>query len=483
MKLGHKLYIGFGIPILALIAIGIYSIYSFDRINGRIEAIHDDRAIPLEQLKDISDNYAVRIIDAVNKTNEQMMTFEDALISVKMAQEEIDRQWQNYLETELTPREEELVNEIERLFVSADDQIQKTLIPVLQRGDRQRLSNLDGTLYLKIDPITERLRELVALQLEVANEERQKATRVYRETLIVFGTLLAVAVLIGSPFGFWFIRRGITAALAEAIDTISTSSTEIAATTEEQDRIASSQASSVNQTTTSMDELNASSQQAAEQAEASSSSAREALKLSETGTQAVERTMAGMEKLRESVSAISTQIVRLSDRTEQIGSISSLVSDLANQTNMLALNAAVEAVRAGEHGKGFGVVAAEIRKLADQSQQAANKINALVGDVQGEIDSTVMVTDDGTKTVEAGVKIVRETANAFAGVADAIEQVVENNQQSSLTAQQQALAIEQVVAAMNDLNSAARETASGISQIKAGTLSLKQTAETLRSMV
>src|SRR6185295_5640534 len=95
-----------------------------------------------------------------------------------------------------------------------------------------------------------------------------------------------------------------------------------------------------------------------------------------------QKTIDGMSDLKDKVTAIAAQILKLSEQTSQIGGITDLVSDLASQTNMLALNAAVEAARAGEHGKGFAVVSAEIRKLADQSRKAAERINTLVADVQ-----------------------------------------------------------------------------------------------------
>lgn len=101
-------------------------------------------------------------------------------------------------------------------------------------------------------------------------------------------------------------------------------------------------------------------------------------------------------------------MVHLSEQANQIGSISQFVSDLANQTNMLALNSAVEAVRAGENGKGFSVVANEIRRLADQSQRSAEKIYVLVSEIQSAINSTVMVTEEGTKRVAAGVQIAQK---------------------------------------------------------------------------
>jgi methyl-accepting chemotaxis protein len=173
--------------------------------------------------------------------------------------------------------------------------------------------------------------------------------------------------------------------------------------------------------------------------------------------------------LREKVGDIANQILHLSEQTNQIGMISALVSDLATQTNLLALNAAVEAVRAGEHGKGFAVVASEIRKLADQSKTSAEKINGLVADIQKSTNSTVMVTHEGTKTVEE--------------IVDAMRTIALNGQQIALTSNQQAVAVRQVVEAMNSLNITARETAAGISQIKVGTQKLNDAATKLQTVV
>jgi len=140
-------------------------------------------------------------------------------------------------------------------------------------------------------------------------------------------------------------------------------------------------------------------------------------------------------------------------------------------------------VRAGEHGKGFSVVANEIRKLADQSQQSADKIGTLVSEIQSAINSTVMVTDEGTKTVASGVQIAQKTNEAFTGVADAVDKVVLNNQQISLNLKQQVDAIQQVVEAMETINKGAKETATGINQTKIGTQQLNETSLELQEMV
>ncbi|KJH71368.1 methyl-accepting chemotaxis protein [Aliterella atlantica] len=297
---------------------------------------------------------------------------------------------------------------------------------------------------------------------------------------LLLGT--GITALLASALAVVFANR--TTKLIQAIATsIASSSTEIAATVEQQERTVSQQASSVSQTTTTMEELGASSRQSAEQAEASTNGASQALNLAEKGTQSVHQTLTGMTTLKEQVNAIAQQIIRLSEQTGQIGSVSSLVGNLANQTNMLALNAAVEAARAGENGKGFGVVAGEIRKLADQSKKSSEKINTLVADIQAAINTTVMVTDEGTKKVDRSMELTQGTAQIFTGVADSVNNVFLNSQQISLSAKQQAIAVQQVVAAMNSINLGAKESASGITQVKTSTQQLKDAAQILKTVV
>lgn len=109
--------------------------------------------------------------------------------------------------------------------------------------------------------------------------------------------------------------------------------------------------------------------------------------------------------LKQKIQIIAELILELSEHTQQIGDIINVVEDIAEQTNMLALNAAVEAARAGENGKGFSVVAGEIRKLADDSKQATAKITSLIKNIQQATSSTVMATEEGTKEIESGVKL------------------------------------------------------------------------------
>lgn len=129
------------------------------------------------------------------------------------------------------------------------------------------------------------------------------------------------------------------------------------------------------------------------------------LDFSQKEQESVKANIEKMVTLRQKIRIIAELILELSEHTQQIGEIIEIIEDIAEQTNMLALNAAVEAARAGENGKGFSVVAGEIRKLADESKQATTKITSLIKDIQQATNSTVMATEEGTKEIESGVEL------------------------------------------------------------------------------
>lgn len=197
-----------------------------------------------------------------------------------------------------------------------------------------------------------------------------------------------------------------------------------------------------------MNELKASSRQVADACATANFGVQEAQSIATGGTRSVERTLEGMTTLKDNVEAIAVQIEYLHEGARQIGTIASLVGSLADQTNMLALNAAVEAVRAGDRGKGFSVIATEIRKLADRSRQSADKINILLEDIQRSVVATSKATQEGTKTVQVNFDIVQETAVSLTGVLNAIDEVTASAQEISLATHEQAVAIQQLVAAI-----------------------------------
>ena len=325
---------------------------------------------------------------------------------------------------------------------------------------------------------SEKLFELTNAAVNAAEEYSAASVRQLKRIQLFVALLnfIIVTIIIAGS-------RRITNTLDQFTNSIAQSSDDIASKVENQEKVANEQASSVNQTTSTVDLLGETSRRSAIQAEESAKSANMALSLAETGAKTVDQTREGMESLKERVREIAEQIINLSEQTEQIAGVSELVGDLANQTNMLALNAAVEAARAGEYGKGFGVVAGEIRKLADQSRKSADKINNLVTDVQAAMNSAVMVTDEGKKTAESSIKLALGTAESFIGVKEAVNSVFANTSEISSTAKQQAVGIQEILAAVNALNLGAMDTAADMENVKASTIQLKKFTEELKAIV
>jgi methyl-accepting chemotaxis protein len=339
-------------------------------------------------------------------------------------------------------------------------------IETWKKGNRQQIIKQLEQLIAEFEVIAQE-------EINVQQAEEQFALRSLR--WIVFGsTCLAggVAIALGLK-----VAGSIANQMNQEATAVATSAQEIAATIEEQARTSALQASSVNETTATMDELNASARKMSEQAQGSACSASAVLDLTDQGSQAMQRSLEEMTTLQQKVEAIADQIQELNQQASQIRQITSLVSDLANQTNMLALNASVEAVRAGEHGKGFGVVATNIRQLADQSRASSKKIDRLISEIQTTIKSTVTVSEDGQKIVATSLQIAEETAGAFNGVRTAINDMAHHTEQISLATNQQSSAIEQVVNAMQDLNIAAQETTAGINQVQMATHNLSDAAQ------
>jgi len=289
----------------------------------------------------------------------------------------------------------------------------------------------------------------------------------------VAGSLIAAASLSSHVAG----------AMTLAADSVTRTAGDIAATVEQRERLAAQQAKAAAETTAAMERLAASTRDSAEQAESLAVGAQHVVGLANDGTLTVQRTLKGMEALRERVHAIAAMILQLSEQASKIGTITRLVTDVANQTNLLALNAAVEAARAGEQGRGFSVVAGEIRKLADQTKTSAQDINALVNQILASIQSTVVATEEGTKTVDESVQTTNLTAQNFIGVRDAISKASDSTQQISRHAKQQSSAVNEVLRAMTEFGGNVKVTAATLAQGRSRAEALQAAANELRAIL
>jgi twitching motility protein PilJ len=224
---------------------------------------------------------------------------------------------------------------------------------------------------------------------------------------------------------------------------------------------ATQQDQEITNTSSAVEELTVSMKQVSNNAEASAEAARRALDAAEQGNRAVRDTLEGMQRIRASVQATAKKIKSLGDRSLEISEIINVINDITEQTNLLALNAAIEAARAGEAGRGFAVVADEVRKLAEHSRSATKDIAALIKAIQAETNEAVVVMEEGTKEVESGATLADQAGRALDAISSVVRQSAELVQEISLASKQQVRGTEGVAHAMQIISSITRQTSQG----------------------
>jgi methyl-accepting chemotaxis protein len=251
----------------------------------------------------------------------------------------------------------------------------------------------------------------------------------------------------------------------ESSKRLAQSSSEILSATEQQASGAAEQAASISQTTATMEELAATYRQIADNADSVVRMAEATLGSAESGQQAVANTLAAMDQIKSRAQASANKILALGERSQQIGQVLSIINNIADQTKILALNAAIEAARAGEAGRGFSVVAVEIRKLAESVVDSTGEISTIMTEIQSAANDLVISTEQELKEVGEGVELGHMTGDALEQILDMIEQTTVAAKEISVATQQQRTATEQVVKAMREVAQVAQQTATGTKSV------------------
>lgn len=215
------------------------------------------------------------------------------------------------------------------------------------------------------------------------------------------------------------------------------------------------------------------------------------------GNDSLQRVISQMDTINTAVLESATVVKKLGNHSVEIGNIISIITDIAEQTNLLALNAAIEAARAGDHGRGFAVVADEVKKLAEQSKNSAEQIAGLISEIQQETNRAVTVMDTGTQEVQVGMKVVKVAEEGFSKIVDLIEQVSKQIQEATTVSEEMSSSAEQIYASFDDIAtiaqtsssnlqnvaSASEEQLATIEEVAASAATLSTMAEELQSQV
>ena len=277
--------------------------------------------------------------------------------------------------------------------------------------------------------------------------------------------------------------RGSIKEISVGVNLLGSSASEILAATTQVASGSAETATAIAETTSTVEEVRQAAQLSSQKAARVVESAQVVVDTSEVGLKSVDDTMKGMHHIQNQMEAVAQTVIRLSEQSQQIGGIIASVNDIADQSNLLAVNAAIEAAKAGEQGKGFSVVAQEIKSLAKQSKEATSQIRTILMDIQRATSAAVMATEQGSKAVESGVSQSALSLESIQKLSESSEKAVEVAKQIVASSQQQVVGMDQMGIAMENINQAGKENAASMIQAEKAAKDLNLLGQKLKLLV
>ena len=350
-------------------------------------------------------------------------------------------------------------------------------------GDQATALRLRGT---RIQPLGDSLDVVMRTSIQESlrhADEQAKAGQVGAENARNLVLLTALASVLLGAFAAYLLSRSITRPLQETAVVIAASSAQILAATTQQAAGTNESMAAVTETVATVDEVAQTATQSTQRAKAVADAAQRAADGGRAGHKAVDDAVSAMRLVQTQVEAMAKAIVALAEQAQAIGEITTAVSDIAEQTKLLALNAAVESTRAGEHGRGFALVAAEIKTLAGEAKESTVQVRRLLGDIQRSTSAAVMATEQGTKQTTAAVRQVNQAGEVIAQLATVADEAAQAAAQIVASAGQQALGMDQIRQAIANIHDATQQNLIATRQSESAAQDLTQLGTRLVDMV
>ncbi|WP_147694573.1 methyl-accepting chemotaxis protein [Vogesella mureinivorans] len=534
LTIGQRLTVLVIVLIAIAMTLGGYGMHTQSAILQDFSSTYNDRVVPLQQLKKVSDGYAVSIVDAAHKVHAGAMDKATFLKELDAARGTISREWHAYRSTYLTDQELALAGQAEQAMKRADGAVDE-LRRLVEAGDEAPLLVFNNKqLYPALDPVSGSISALIDLQLKVAAQEYTEAEASANFSARLSAMLMVAGVLFGALLAWQIIRNllaqlggepkdvvalaqriakgdlsqklqiragdsssvvasmgamqsglialvrnleSIIARLSVNASELAAASEQVAVSTEEQTRAAAAMSASVEQLSVSISSVSDNARDVSVDAKASGTLARD-------GERIIDHTLRTINTVADMARGSQQQADMLGAKSQQISNVIQVIRDVAEQTNLLALNAAIEAARAGEQGRGFAVVADEVRKLSERTASSTAEISLIINEMVSSSQQVVKTIHDTVDEMDAGLQQTLQAREAVSGISGNMARINDSVAAISIAlAEQQSASgmvasnVEQVAQMSEETSTAAVQTASSAEQMEQMAHELKATID------
>jgi CHASE3 domain sensor protein len=452
---GQKLGAGFAVVVALTMVIGAISIYALLTVReskDRVIAVNAQNLVDARRLDAITARKSAALRGYLLTGDTR---FADEARTSRREFERIEKNLANKVDSEEL---RQIVAEIGRTEDAHEEAADRVIAARAGEGGVEEATRLFDTDVIRTrDALDAQLVAFVANEERMLEDAREQANR-SANSAITLVIVMSILIFVLATIVAVVLARTLSRQIGTAVSQVQSSSTELQAAANQQATGAREQSTAMNEISTTITELLATSRQIAESAQRVAQIASQTASAARSGSGTVDKATDWMGGIRRQVDQIVTHMLELGKKSQQIGAVVEIVSELAEQTNILAINATIEAAGAGESGKRFAIVADEIRKLSDRVTGSAKEIRGLIDDVRSAVNTTVMATESGSKAVDQGTRQFSEVASSFGAISGLVSTTTEAAREIELSTKQQSTAVEQVNVAIANVAQATRET-------------------------
>ncbi|RJX83012.1 methyl-accepting chemotaxis protein [Pseudomonas sp. LS-2] len=531
MNIAPRAFLGFSIIGLLMLVLGIFALTQMSKINDATEVMATNSMPSIKALDKLTEaSIRLRVLSYRLMLNREPETLQKTVELLAMRNKQIEDARAIYVKLISSPEEQAAYNQYLTLlndYRRLEDRM-KSLSSANKLDELTLLLSAD--LQTNSDQMNVVLGKLIEINTQQLNATNKMASEQYSSAITMVVTLLIIATVLTLLFA-WLLTNSITRPIASALkaaeevaegdltrtievdgtdeagrllsamlkmqsrlrDTlqrISGSATQLAsaaeelnAVTDESARGLSQQNNEIEQAATAVNEMTSAVEEVARNAVSTSEASKNATTSASDGRDLVQETVSAIERMSGDVQSTATLIGNLADESRDIGKVLDVIRGLADQTNLLALNAAIEAARAGEAGRGFAVVADEVRALAHRTQQSTSEIERMIGSIQGGTEQAVSSMRNSTERAESTLNIAKGAGLALDTINSAVVEINERNLVIASAAEEQAQVAREVDRNLVNIRDLSTQSATGANQTSAASNELSRLAVDLNGMV